>query len=403
MSESFIWIIAGSILQIPIIQEAQRRGYKVIVSDRNPNADGVLLADEYLDLDTYDVHGHEKAAARLKESGRKIAAVLTTGADVGPTVSAVAWALGLPAAPYKVAVRCRDKTQMRATLQAEHPKSISMYYNPNYVSSMVDAIWKHEIEIPFVVKPAENCATRGISVVKRYDMALIADAFAKADAANKQPNRILIEELLEPICEVATDSLVYNGKAHFANGVYRYFHQFGIEAGHLNPLTPDADLLAKIQDAASKLGVEWGPFKCDFILDKRYGWVLVECATRLSGAWDHSVAAPIATGRDITGAMLDMALGMPLDISKITPKWDKWCFTYAPVYEPGPITSWAHIAEAKATITGIHHVFVRENAYIAPLKDCAARPIFIMAEGDTAWQAMRRAVAASKIIRPIRR
>ena len=38
--KEFVWVVAGGIMQVPIIKEAQSRGYKVVVSDRNPKAPG---------------------------------------------------------------------------------------------------------------------------------------------------------------------------------------------------------------------------------------------------------------------------------------------------------------------------------------------------------------------------
>ena len=398
----YIWVVAGSQIQVPLIQEVRRRGYRALVTDGKAECIGRLYADRFEAVDTYDVVGHVELARQIRGEGEQITAILTAGADIGPTVSAVAEELGLPAAPYDVAVRCRDKTQMRVTLKAKHPMSVSCFYNPVYKMPSISIAWDHGFGIPLVVKPADNCGTRGITVLRGYDEESFQQICAKAAAANKIAGRILIEELLHPVYEVATDSLVWEGKAHFANGVYRFFRRrlgFGLEAGHLNPLTPDDDLLAKIQDAATKLGVTWGPFKADFIKDRRYGWVLVECATRLSGAFDSSHAAPLATGRDVLGAMLDIALGLPLDKAKLEPKWQKWCFTYAPIYAPGPICGWKDKSDG---LPGIKNVFIRLSEEIPAMIDCAARPVFIQAVGDTWWQAMARATRVARVVQPRR-
>ena len=79
MIEEWIWIIAGGLMQVPLIKEAQSRGYKVCVSDQNPRAPGCSIADQVVELSTYDIQGHIDAAESMTH---KPAAVLTAGADV---------------------------------------------------------------------------------------------------------------------------------------------------------------------------------------------------------------------------------------------------------------------------------------------------------------------------------
>ena len=142
----------------------------------------------------------------------------------------------------------------------------------------------------------------------------------------------LIEEYLQVECEVAFDFFVENGHLVLASSAYRIFEKgkFGIELGHINPWKPPKELIALSKKVAEKLGVTFGPLKLDYIYDKRYGWILEECATRLSGGFDHMVTGKLI-GKDVTGVMLDVALGKPANPTKLVAKKDKFACAYAPL------------------------------------------------------------------------
>jgi hypothetical protein len=72
----WVLIVAGGILQEPAVRAAHELGYKVLLTDRDPDCHCVSLADEFVELDTYDVAGHIELARSRRGA---LAAVFTAG------------------------------------------------------------------------------------------------------------------------------------------------------------------------------------------------------------------------------------------------------------------------------------------------------------------------------------
>lgn len=392
--KGLIWLIAGSQLQLPMAKEIKRRGYQLLVTDIDPNCECRLLADKFAAVNVYSIDDNLNYARYSLHERPK--AVLTAGADAGPEVSAVCEYFGLPAAPLAVAQRCRNKVAMRYYLQDKPP----CYWAGNIDTFDCDA-WD---VYPCVVKANNASGSRGFSVVP--DPANLWPALQRAAAANRSGNGVVIEEMLQSenvlpelgqfdTSEIALDFLVDDDGVHYANAALRLFwlDRPGIEAGHFNPFVPDDGIMRLAADAARWLGVECGPFKLDLKKDSRYGWVILEAATRLSGGYDHMYTCPLATGKDITGAMLDFALGLPLDHDKLKPKFNRVACALAPVYKPGKIREWATLAGEQ--------VFIRAQDEIRPLESNADRPVFVISTGCNHREALTRTLAVAAKTVPV--
>jgi biotin carboxylase len=385
-------------MQIPLITEAQRRGFQVLVTDRDLTAPGARLAEMAVRISTHDVDAHLALASELRDPP---AAVLTAGADVGPTVSALSEHFGQVSIGMEAAIRARDKARMRVATYLPHPHWATFTGLPE--ASKVQRFWENSClkrglePYPAIVKPADNSATRGHSVV-RSEGTLYA-ACEKALSHNILSKSFVIEEQLYGP-EAAFDFFVEAGRAVFANGAWRLFRRrsgHGLEAGHINPFPAGQEVMDLAQLAVERLGIGWGPFKIDVMYDDRYGPCILECATRLSGGFDHMYSSPLATGKDVTGAMLDVALGQPLDRSKLIPRWDRYACVLAPTFAPGPIAGWD--LPIPGRLDGLERIFVTRTDWIPPLESCADRTIFVMASGDSAWGALKAALRACASIK----
>lgn len=390
--DKMIWLLGGGIMQRPMAQEIKRRGYKLLITDLNPDCVCRELADQFEQVNIYSVKDNLAFAKTLIENPP--AAVLTVATDAGVEVAWLGWHFSLPAVDPDAARKARNKAEMREAIDAMYPA---------YKTGYANRFGEWDI-YPCIVKPNNSSGSRGLSVVHKPED--FQAALDKAEKANRVGELVIVEEMLEGLdtmpsfkdydtSEVALDFLVYDGKVHYANGALRLFRKdrTGIEAGHINPYIPGPDIMRLAQDAASALGVDRGPFKLDLKRDRRYGWCILEAATRFSGGFDHMHTAPMATGKDITGAMLDYALGLPLDPDKLEIKSDGYVCAYAPVYEPGKIIGWE--------IDGINDVFVLENEEIKELKDNSNRPVFVLAKGEQPTVAYQAAKEAGEKVRPV--
>jgi biotin carboxylase len=116
-----LMIIGGGIFQLPAIKIAKSMGLKVVVTDYNPAAEGMLLADYPLEVSTRNINLTVNRAKQFHQSC-PLDGVMTLGTDASQTVAAVADALNLPGIPFEVAERATDKIKMRHCLK-EHAVS----------------------------------------------------------------------------------------------------------------------------------------------------------------------------------------------------------------------------------------------------------------------------------------
>jgi biotin carboxylase len=392
MADQFVWLIGGSQMALPMAQEIKRRGYKLLLTDINAACVCRPLADRYAGVSVYSEAANLDFARQLDV---RPVAVVTAGTDAGVEVSAIAEYFSLPAAPLAVSKRVRNKAMMRSVLDLPYPR-----YKAAVMYSQL-AEWDI---YPCVVKPGDNSGSKGFSVVRSRDE--LAAAFNRAQVANRTGHLVLVEEMLRPknvmpelkdfdTAEISLDFLVENGQTVWANGALRLFHKNlpGIEAGHFNPYTPDDSIIQQVQKMAEKLGVTTGPLKVDFMQDDRYGWVLQEAATRLSGGFDSGFTSPLATGRDVYGAYLDLSLGQGLDPGKLEDKKGRVACCLAPVHRPGKIKGWQEPDE------GI--VFYNAQTEIRPLVSNSDRPVFVVADGQDHQEAYAAAKALAERVKPI--
>ncbi len=402
--KDYVWIIGGGLMQVPIIKEMRSRGFSIMVTDRDINAPGCMLADTVVQLDTYDEYGHMELAETLTTLP---CAVLTDAADVGPMVSMLAEYFDLPACSFYAAQGARDKALMRHALRLEHP--VYSFSLSDSDPGQVFSNWEHKASeagirhYPAIVKAADACATRGVTKVNSYTD--FAPAVAEAIRNNHESKYILVEECLYGE-EYATDWFVdpRDSDVTFVNGAKRVFDKtpgnFGIELGHTNPWLPPVEVYELANLAVAKLQIDQGPFKMDLLHDKRYGWCILECATRWSGGFDHTHTAVYSTGRELVKVLADYVLGCKIDYWNIGMPVDHcYAAAYAPQFRPGKIAGWDGIESAQA-MPGIKEVIVLNSSEIGQLKNCAARPLFVIAVGPTENAAWGRAVDVAKLIKP---
>ena len=120
-----LMIIGGGVFQVPVIKIAKSMGLKVVVTDYNPESEGMLLADYPIEVSTRNINLTVNTAKQF-HMACPLDGVMTVGTDASQTVAAVANALNLPGIPFEVAERATDKIKMRQILQEKG------VFNPDY-------------------------------------------------------------------------------------------------------------------------------------------------------------------------------------------------------------------------------------------------------------------------------
>lgn len=394
-NKQWVWMLGGGIQNLPMSIQIKDRGYRLLITDSNPDCVCSSLADQFEAISVYDLSANLNFAARL---GFTPAAVLTVATDAGVEVSAVAKYFSLPAASPNIARQVRNKAMMRSLLNAPSPK-----FRAGVIYSQF-ADWSI---FPCVVKSADNSGSKGFSVVHSQEE--LPAALIKARKANRGGvNTVLVEEYIEKrdflpeltdwdTSEAAVEGFIVSGQWIQVNGALRLFHRDrpGIEAGHFNPFTLDNKTAQLLNGAAHKLGVEEGPLKFDLMYTER-GWIILEAATRLSGGFDHSYTSPLATGRDVTGLMLDYALGLPFDVAKAIIKQDRVACCLAPVHEPGQIAGWVNPPNEASYV-----FFNDKDGEIRPLESNADRPLFIICDAGNRAEALEKCLRVAEQVKPL--
>ena len=375
---NWVWVVGGGRIQEPLIREFCRRGYDVVIGDRDFGCHCAHLG-HVIKADTYD-SSQQLLACRYTESLRETSpkAVMTAGTDATEAVAAIAEYYHLPGISWEVAHRTRTKHLMREATRYPHPWFVA---GPHPQTK----------GFPCVVKPVDSNASHGITLCQDPDSSELGEAIERARAANRFSDIVLIEEYLHPHEEASTDWFVENGHVYYVNGAYRSFESdtFGLETGWVNPFPINGEIAALAHTATAALGVKEGPFKMDIINDERYGWTILECTTRWSGSFDHTLGALYATGRNLSATLADFALGKPFHPKVLTYTTGACVGCYAPPVKLSRIppdlldTLREHPHVLEAIVTG---------APGGP--SLADRPLFILARGNSVATAKSHAQEA---------
>ncbi|MDH7552962.1 MAG: alpha-hydroxy-acid oxidizing protein [Spirochaetota bacterium] len=347
-----IMVIGGGLLQVPVIQTAQKMGLQVIVTDYNPNALGMKYADIPIVMSTRDIEGSVRVAKKQHEI-TPISGVLTVGTDASATVAAVANALNLPGIKFEDAIAATNKIKMR-TRFFEHGVP-SPHFFP--VWSLSDAKKACKVlGFPVVIKPSDNMGARGVVRIDNKNQ--IADAFAFAKSASPS-GELIIEEFMEGH-ELSIDAVVFNGEVTFtgiADRIIEYPPHF-VETGHTMP----SQLPKEVQDSACEvmkagikaLGIHLGCAKGDIKITKD-GPKIGELAARLSGGFMSAYTYPLSTGVNLMRAAIEVALGQ--EPGNLEPLYNRVSIERAIITKPGIVKKICGVEEA-LKIPGIAEIFI---------------------------------------------
>ncbi|MEW6526170.1 MAG: alpha-hydroxy-acid oxidizing protein [Spirochaetota bacterium] len=347
-----ILVIGGGLLQVPVIQTAQKMGLQVIVTDYNPNALGMKYADIPIVMSTRDIEGSVRVAKKQHEI-TPISGVLTVGTDASATVAAVANALNLPGIKFEDAIAATNKIKMR-TRFFEHGVP-SPHFFP--VWSLSDAKKACRVlGFPVVIKPSDNMGARGVVRIDNKNQ--IADAFTFAKSASPS-GELIIEEFMEGH-ELSIDAVVFNGEVTFtgiADRIIEYPPHF-VETGHTMP----SQLPKEVQDSACEvmkagikaLGIHLGCAKGDIKITKD-GPKIGELAARLSGGFMSAYTYPLSTGVNLMRAAIEVALGQ--EPGNLEPLYNRVSIERAIITRPGIVKKICGVEEA-LKIPGIAEIFI---------------------------------------------
>ena len=115
-----------------------------------------------------------------------------------------------------------------------------------------------------------------------------------------------------------------------------------MEDGDTLPSTISPHMLQKVKGVSTKavkaLGIDFGPVKGDILIDKN-GPKMIEMAARLSGDYFCYETAPLHNGINLLEIVMDQAMGLPIDLKRLQPKYERGVALRYVWPSPGKIVS----------------------------------------------------------------
>lgn len=301
-----IMIIGAGLNQLPIIQTAKKQGRYVLVVSPQGDYPGIGIADEWLECDIFDVD-------RIIEYGRerKIDGVLSDQSDMAaPIVAKIAEKLGLVGYGYENALYFTEKTKMRE-LYRKLGFNVPDFYKVDTYDEYIYAV--NQMGYPFVIKPMDAFASRGISLVRgEYEM---QSAYETAMDCSRTKHIIIEKYIKGP--QFFSQGFTANEKLRMFAFSDRYYYNLE------NVFIPYTNAFpAKIDDGLKKdmtnlmnqvieyLKPSYGHVWAEWIVEEKTGKLyMVEMAIRGGGAYVTSELIPRTYGIDTQEYLVKAALG----------------------------------------------------------------------------------------------
>ena len=390
-------IVSGGIEAVPGIRLAKEMGLHVVVSDMNPNAPGIAVADDSIIASTYDVEGTVAAAKKYHNTVRQIDGVMCIAADVPLTVASVAAALGLPGIPIEVARLSMDKLAMKHKFAAD---SVPIpWFSPvesvNHLRQIVA-----DRGYPLVLKPVDSRGARG---VLRLTPDVDLEWAFRLSHSYSPTGRVMVERFLTGP-QISTESILLNDVAYtpgFSDRNYEFLERYAphiIENGGELPshLPQETQLAVRdlVQQAAPSMGVRHGVVKGDIVVHESKPYV-IELAARLSGGYFCTHEIPLNTGVDFVGQAIRLALGEKLDPSELMPRFQRGVAQRYLFPKPGRVVRISGVEEvARRPGIAFCDVRVAVGDIIKVITSHPARGGVVIATADTRQEAIEKAIAA---------
>lgn len=385
------------------IRHAKELGYRVVVLDYDPEAPGILFADEYLPLNPYDEENSTEGIKKWLADGNHADGVICVALDAPRTVAALEEVLGKHHLSMETAHLATDKVAMKTSLaRAGIPVP---WFKEIYESGEIRSYLAPNK--PLVIKPVDSRGARGVRMLAENSNLEEAFADAKQHSAS---GRVMIEEFLEGQ-QISSEGLMIDGEG-FILGLsdrnYEFLNRYAphiIENGgdlpsHL-PAYANESLRRITAEAARALGLMNGPVKGDLIWHDGKAYV-IEIAARHSGGYLVTHELPWNTGVDLLAQSYALAVGDRPDKAILTPTQDvAVCQRYL-FPNPGRVLSVEGVEEA-AAMPGVEYVEVRVRPgdIVKPITSHALRPGVIMTKARSRGEARRIMKYAMRTVRII--
>lgn len=385
-------VIGAGFLQNFVIQKAVSMGYYTLAVDADPQAIGFTHAHKYAVINIVD----EKACLEYAKQ-EQIDGVLTAATDYGVLTAAfIAERMRLPGLKYEVAQLIKNKYRVRKCLYEHHVDDTEQAFEVD-VETDIEKL-AHKLTYPVMVKPCDGSGSRGASRVNNASDLSNACQFAMNGSIT---HRAEIESFIYGT-EYGAESLVINGEIHVLSIMKKWMTEppYYAELGHAIPCGLPVDIEKKAKDCVTNaikvLGINHGSVNMDMLITTDGKVYIVDIGARMGGNMIGPCIIPYGTGIDYVGAMIQNAVGDPVDLSVHE---HEAVATKLLAFESGIIKKMPDmkVLEDKYDVEIYHHMTegMAVNEYHTNLDGCG----YIVAKGKTVNEAESKALKVLEIIK----
>lgn len=285
-----IIILGASRYSVKSIEAARKAGYYIVAIDREINAEGFKIADEFFVIDITN-------KIEILEIAKKIrASAIVPLNDYGVLTAAfVSSALGLNSISEEVAVLSTNKEAMRNRwIEKGLPcPKVEIGKTEKEIKS---AILK--IGIPCILKPAHGAASKGVIVIHHEKD--IDDAI-RFSLSFYQDKTTLVETFINATLEHSAEVLIHNGHAYVIaiSDKIKTPLPYRVDKNVLYPTTLQnqklIDINNIISDAVRALGINIGAAHIE-LASTENGFFLFELGARCGGGGTPEPIVHYSTG-----------------------------------------------------------------------------------------------------------
>jgi biotin carboxylase len=391
LSGKRLLILGGGLWQLEYVRRARQLGLETWVTDWSSAAVAGKEADHFEAIDLKD------CAATLALACRARIDAVFTAADIGvPTAAYVAEQLGLPGHSPQLAEYATNKFLMRQ--RSEAISIASPWYHR--VRSVEGAAAAADRALPSIVKPVDNCSSRGVRWIDRKPD--LAAAVSDALAASRS-GAALIEEFLVGT-EGSIEALVQDGRAIVLGMCDKTKSalpdRYDLELRYPGAWGPGvwSELESLAQRIAGGFEVLNGILHIEFLVSHDSNAVyLIEFAVRGCGSKVTTHLMPALTGVDVVRVLLRQALGLR---SRIEPVRTGHGVLHFLMFPRGRVVDVRGV-EAATQLPGVIDAAVERapGELIDDVHDGRHRPGHVLVRGDDRAAAQRTLAAVRSLIR----
>ena len=385
-------IIGAGFLQDFVIRKAVAMGYETVTVDADPNAIGFSHAHKHAVINIVD----EKACLNYARQ-ENVDGVLTAATDFGVLSAAyVAQEMGIPGLKYEVAQVIKNKYRVRRCLYEAHVDDTEQALVVDFNTDIHELAQK--IHYPVMVKPCDGSGSRGASRVDDSSHLSVACYRAMNGSIT---HRAEIETFIVGQ-EYGVESIVVNGQIHVLGIMKKWMTKppYYAELGHAIPSGLSEEVEQKIKEcvynAISALHINFGSVNMDLLVAPGNKLHIIDVGARMGGNMIGPCVIPYGTGVDYVGAMIQNAVGDPVDLSV---KEHEAVATKLLAFNEGIVRRLPDVSfiEAKYDVEIYHHMQegMHINEYHTNLDGCG----YIVAKGNTLEDAEIKVAKAYEVIK----